>query len=491
MDRSTRAWFVLAASTGIAYGVLLFTHVSRGVGGSDPAGYANTARDIGAGRIVLPIAGLSILGLDNGWAPVFTPLAHAPGPRPGTMVPYYPPGFPLHIALAAVVAGWSAAPFLVSPIAAVLCLGLTFVLGRQLGLSRPLAFAAAAILGAWAVFLFHGIQPMSDVTAALWSTAAVAAALRSRKRTGWATAAGAAFGLAVLVRPTNVLLLPALALALPWRAPAVSLFAAGGLPFAGFFAAWNWTAFGSALETGYTHQFSSELALSNFGPRLARYAARLTAELSALVPLGWLASGADRRVPARDRALLFVWFAPIFLFYCFWGPSDNWTYDRYFLPAAPALVVGFLFCLRDLAEGLPGRAYRAVAIAAVLAFVLVWERRAVRQLGALGGGDRSAVYPEASRAAAALGGGANALVVSMEFSAALRYYTAATPIRWDLITPGDFALLRARAAQRGLRLCAVLLPDEVAAALEHVPGPWVFVGNVRQAGLWELPAPAP
>jgi hypothetical protein len=93
--------------------------------------------------------------------------------------------------------------------------------------------------------------------------------------------------------------------------------------------------------------------------------------------------------------------------------------------------------------------------------------------------------------ARALGGGANALVVSMEFSAALRYYTAATPVRWDRITPGDFALLHARAAQRGLRLCAVLLPDEVAAALEHVPGPWVFVGKVRQAGLWELPAGAP
>ncbi|HWZ84714.1 MAG TPA: hypothetical protein VN032_00845, partial [Thermoanaerobaculia bacterium] len=435
------------------------------------------------------IAGLAKLGLDDGWAPVFTPLAQAAGPRPGTMVPFYPPGFPLHIALAAVGAGWSAAPFLVSPFAAVLCLGLTFVLGRQLGLSRPLAFAGAAILGAWAVFLFHGIQPMSDVTAAVWSTAAVAAALRSRQRTGWAAVAGAAFGFAVLVRPTNVLLLPALALALPWRARAISLFLAGGLPFAGFFAAWNRAAFGSAFRTGYTQLFSSELALSNFGPRLVRYGAGLCAELSALVPLGFLASGADRRVPARDRAVLFVWFAAIFLFYCLWGPSDSWTYGRYFLPAAPALVVGFLLCLRDLAERLPRRAQRAAAIAAVLVFVLLWERRAVRQLSALGGGDRGAVYPEATRAAAAHGGGAAALVVSMEFSAALRYYTAATPVRWDMLTPKTFALLRARAAQRSLRLCALLLPQEVAPALERVPGPWVFVGNVRQAGLWELPAP--
>ena len=486
-----RATLLLALLAALAYGAFLMAHASRGVSGSDTAGYANTARDISAGRVVIPIGALEKLGLDERWAPVFTPLAHETGPRPGTMVPYYPPGFPLHIALAAAVAGWSAAPFVVSPIAAVLCLVLTFLLGCELGLSRPYALAGSAVLGSWVVFLFHAIQPMSDVTACLWATASVVAGLRARRRAGWAAAAGAAFGIAVLVRPTNVLLLPALALALPWSARAIALFAAGGLPFAGFYGAWNRTLFGSPFKTGYTHQFSGELAAANFGPRFARYGSWMIKEYSPLVPLGWLAACVDRRLPGRNRAMLFLWFAAIFLFYCFWGPSDNWTYGRYFLPAAPALVVGFLLCLRGLAERVAAPVWRAAAVAVVLAVILVCERRVVAHRGGLGGGDRGAVYPEASRAIAAQAGGADALVVSMEFSAALRYYTGLTPVRWDWITAPDFALLRARAARRGMRLYAVLLPQEVAPAIERVPGPWVFLGNVRHAGLWELPPPPP
>ena len=487
MRRALAAVLVVAAAA--VYGSVLLRRAVRGVGGSDQAGYANTARDIAAGRIVLPVAGLAELGLDANWAPVFTPLAHEPGPRPGTMVPYYPPGFPLHLAAAAAIGGWSAAPFFVSPITALLCVGLTYVLGRELGLSKGLALAGAVVLGAWDVFLFHAIQPLSDVAAALWATASVVAALRARRRRGWALASGAAFGMAVLVRPTNAVLLLALVFALPWRGVELALFAAGGFPFAGFYGAWNRAAFGSAFRTGYTHQFAGEFALANFAVRFGRYGSQLAMELSPLVPLGGLALAADRRVAARDRAVLVAWFGAIFLVYCFWGPSDNWTYARYLLPAAPALVVGFLVVLRDVASRLRTPAARTAAVGAALAVVFVCELLADRRWRPLLAGPGENVFPDACRALAERSDGRPTLGVSMAFSAALRYYTDVVPVRYDFVTPEEFAILRQRAADRGWRVTAILLPFEVPQAIAKVPGPWVFLGNVQRAGLWELPPP--
>jgi hypothetical protein len=485
--RSIGAVLVLVAAA--AFGAVLCRRAVRGVGGSDQAGYANMARDIAEGRIVLPVAGLAELGLDAKWAPVFTPLAHEPGPRPGTMVPYYPPGFPLHLAAAAALGGWSAAPFFVSPISALLCVGLTYVLGRELGLSKGLALGGAAVLGAWDVFLFHAIQPLSDVAATLWATAAVVAALRARRRRGWALASGAAFGMAVLVRPTNALLVLSLGFALPWRGAELALFVVGGLPFAGFYGAWNRAAFGRPLRTGYSHQFAEDFALSNFAARLGRYGSQLAKELSPLVPLGGLALAADRRVAARDRAVLVAWFGAIFLVYCFWGPSDNWTYARYLLPAAPALVVGFLLVLRDAASRLKTEAWRLAAVGSALAVVFGHEFLADRLWTPLRAANGEAVYPLACRALADGSKGRPTLAVSMVFSAALRYYTDAVPVRWDSVTPEQFAELRRRAAARGWRVTAILLPFEVSQAIAKVPGPWVFLGNVQRAGLWELPPP--
>jgi hypothetical protein len=483
-----RAGVALLAAALLGLGVLLLEHATGAVGGSDSAGYANTARDLALGRIVSPIEGPSRLGLGNRWDPVFTPLAHEAGPRPGTMVPYYPPGFPLHIDLAAALAGWRDAPRIVSPTAGVLFVALVFLLCRELGLSRPYAAAGAAILAAWVIFLFHAIQPMSDVAAGMWSTASFVAALRARRRPLWALAAGAAFGLAVLVRPTNVLLLAGLAFALPWMARSFSFFVAGGLPFAAFEAFWNEAAFGSPSRTGYGGQLASELALSHFLPRFGLYGSWLIAQLSPLVPLGGIAVAANRRVAARDRALLLFWFSPILLFYCFWRPSDSWTYGRYLLPAIPALIAGFLLTLRDLVERLSSARMRVAAAGALLAVVFLHERNAYRRHRPLDVDRSQRVYPEACRALADRAAGAPALAVSMDFSAALRFYTELLPVRWDRLAPADFAALRVRAKERGFRVFAVLLPHETAPAFERARGEWVFLGKVRQAGVWELPA---
>lgn len=484
-----RALFFLSILAAVGYGGLLIWKTSFAVGGSDSSGYANTAKMIAAGRIVEPVEILNVFDLPGHFDHAFLPLAFELGPRPRTMVPYYPPGFPLHLAAAGVFAGWEYAPFLVSPLAALVLLFLTYSLGRELSLSRPLALIAAGILGGSAVLLFQAIQPMSDVVAAAWAAAAMLCALRARRRDAWAVLSGVALGLAVLTRPTNILMLVPLAFALPWRPKTLALFVAAGLPFAGFHMAWNTKAFGSPWKTGYSGQ--GGLAWSNFPARFVHYGKTLCQMFSPLVPLGWLGMAVDRHLPGRDRTLLLAWLASYFGFYCFWGPYETWWYTRYLLPAFPALVIAAVAAARDLlrvGESTRGRARTRLALAGaavLLAVVVIAGRRAIRSWQPLVIAEGQKAFPLAADMARRQVP-ERSLVLSMDFSGALRYYTNLQPVRWDWLEPADLPLLRARAESKGYRLYALLFPWEEKDFPAHVAGKWKKVGQVREAILWEL-----
>ncbi len=114
------------------------------------------------------------------------------------------------------------------------------------------------------------------------------------------------------------------------------------------------------------------------------------------------------------------------------------------------------------------------------------EWRSYWRLRPLEAAKGEAVFSEASRALASKAEGGKGLVVSGELSGALRYYTEMIPVRWDRITPGDFALLRAKAGEKGYRVFALLLPEEAESARAHAPGSWVSLGGVKQAEVWEL-----
>jgi hypothetical protein len=483
-----RALFFLSIVAIVAYGGLLIFKASFAVGGSDSSGYANEARAMAAGRVVEPVEALARLDLPDRFEDAFRPLAHEPGPRPRTMVPFYPPGFPLHFAIAGVLGGWNYAPFFVSPIAALLLLIATYFLGRALSLSRALAFLSAAILGGASVLLFQALQPMSDVVAALWTTAAVLFALKARSRPAYAAAAGAAFGLAVLTRPANLILALPLAFALPWSLGCVLLFISAGAPFAAFQFAWNRSLYGGALKTGYGGQISAGgLGWAYFPERFPAYLGRTAKMFSPLVLLGWLGVSADPRVSRRDRTLLLTWFAEYLLLYSFWGPDHAWWYTRYLLPSFPALVVGAVLVGRDLllrlAVRLPERApWVAAAFLLTVAAFEVWGYRSWHPLNVAKG---QSVFPEACELAARKAG-EPALVLSMQFSGALRYYTATTPLRYDRLEPGDFAVIVEHARQRGYGVFALLFDWEADQAVARAPGHWVFVERMKNATLWRL-----
>lgn len=473
-----------------AYSAYLFTHSSPAAGGSDSSGYLNSAKSLADWRPVQPVQGLSRLDLDASFLPAFLPLGYVPGPQSGTMSPFYPPGLPLHFLLAGRLLGWDAGPSVIAPVCAVLSLWLIFLLGRDLGLSAAGAIGASSILAVHPAFLFEALQPMSDVPATFWSLAAILASRRSREKPLWAALAGTCFGVALLVRPTSLLLLVAIAVYLGARGKRLGLFLLGGLLPAAVFLLYNHAAFGRPWATGYGRAGLLDLmAWSNFSARIRHYSHWLSATLTGLVLLGWLVSPFDRRIARRDRAALVVWFATFFLFYCFYRPYDTWWYLRFLLPAFPAMIIAFLLVGDHVVDVVKertgfGRIARVMAIAGVL-IVLGLEFRQTRRLHATRIAKEESKYPDACRwAESRLPTGS--LVIAMQVSGALRYYTPLLFARWDQLTPERSEVLLAAARRRGYRAYALLYPFEETEMPKHVPGPWQEVDRLRGVSLWAL-----
>ena len=472
------------------YALAVFHHTSFAVGGSDSSGYVNASRLLARGSASEPVRGLERLKMPAADAQLFIPLGYVTGPRPGTMSPSYPPGLPLHMAVASTVSGSPRAPFLVSPLSGLACLVLIFFLGRELGLPRGLAVAGSALLGFAPVFVFQEVVAMSDVPATAWAMAAVLAGLRARRTPAYAAIAGAAFAIGVLVRPMNALLLPALFLALPARPKSWGLFALGGVPFAAFLLLYNEAAFGHPLSTGYGELLSEALAWSNFPPRAAYYAGWLSRTLSPIVTLGWLVIAFDRRVARRDRAVLLSWFASFFVFYGFYVVYGAWWYTRFLLPGIPALILGTLLVLRDalrLDRPSTGRA-RILHASAAAVFVLAALAVEVRFLAKeephkIYKGEQ--VYPDASEMVRRRLP-PNSILASMQLSGALHYYTPITYVMWNWLLPERFAELRASTERRGHRWYALLAPFEVEEIRRNLPGRWREIDRRGDVALWEL-----
>ncbi|HVE71184.1 MAG TPA: hypothetical protein VNI54_07435, partial [Thermoanaerobaculia bacterium] len=151
----------------VAVGLVLFRNRSAGIAGADRSGYVNLARMLSRGERTLPLPATC-----NACPPYwFTPLGFVPSPDGKTMSSFYPTGLPLHL----LVTEW------VSPIAGMVLVFLTFLLGARLHSERA-GLIAAVQMSLCAVFVFESLQLMSDVLAATWSVAAMVAALWRRPR---------------------------------------------------------------------------------------------------------------------------------------------------------------------------------------------------------------------------------------------------------------------------------------------------------------------
>lgn len=466
----------------VVYLAWLFTQISPHAGGSDPSGYLNSARLFSEGRITATARELP--GKPSGGYG-----AHATMPlgflvlAPGTLVPTYPAGYPLEL-LAGSLLGWRLAPKAVSLVLVVASGWLLMLFCRRLGLSRPAAVGAALVLGACPLFLYGALLPMSDLSAMVWTLAALLVSFEAPNSWRKAVACGAFTGFAVLVRPTNVLFFLPLLVAVRgnWRAWAGIV--AGGLPFGVFFLLFNWRAYGSPLATGYgdvTVEFGTRYLLSN----LRAFGQWLPALLSPLVALAVLAP--FTRIGRRREFLAAgTWAVGLIALYAFYSHSgETWWYLRFLLPVFPVLIVAAFAVGDEAGRRSPGPVWgKTVAGIAAMGFVLWSQIGQVRDLDVLSIEPGERAYPEAARwAKQNLPPGA--AIFCMQVSGAFFFYTDFTLCRWDLVAPEKLPELRRALHERARPIYAVLFDFEKDPALQRLGGEWHQLVRLGEVTVWQ------
>lgn len=428
-------WLALAA-----YAVFLGGHLDTTAGPNDSGGYLNTAKLLASGKITAtPHAPLTTVTNASDVAPyvpgTFRPTAD------GRMAPNYPIGFPLLVAALAQVMPLDGA------VGA--CLWLHLIAGvvlvqrmaRVAGLADGWAWLAAGIVGLSPVYVFHALQPMSDVPALVWVTAAIYLAWTCEAHPRRAFLAGVATAVAVLIRPTNIFCVLPIVICLAGRWRALALWLGGGLPFALWLAWLNHTLYGSIGASGYG-DLRTMIGREFFLLTARSYAQWLPALFTPVVCIG-PAVFFLRGVPGRTRLILLAWVVPFLTFYAFyWCTWDHWCGMRFVLPAAPAFVIMGLLALQHLLPHLrlrlfeAGGGFRSVAASTVLVVGL---------LGSLVTGsfkERVLFWLHANREHAVVAqwlrthAPANAIVLANLAAGSVMYYTDLTCIRVDFAQPG-------------------------------------------------------
>ncbi len=515
--RAARAWVWFGYAALAVYACVLGWNFANVAGGADSSGYLNSAKLLAAGRLDAEQRIPPELGpVDALRRQQFQPHGFVPFDGHPRLSPTYAVGLPLHLAAAGLLFGWSAAPVVVGLAGAVGALLLVGAIARRLGLAPPLAVAGAVALGAYPVFLFMALQPLSDVLATTWSLAAVWAALRAREHRAWAVACGAAFAVAVLVRVTNGVLLPALLVLVGADVRRLALAVLGGLPGALWQGYYNHALYDSPFRSGYV-DISQAFGLAYGLPTAWHFAKWLALMLpAALLVLPFFAlrrpapgtdaegrpGGATGLPPsaaplARGPLLvaLGLWFAAFAGLYAFYEISHEvWWCLRFILPGTPALILAGLLGLDALARAArpPGRERVRHAGGAALtlwALGLGWYWAAHHSLL------HTRIYEQAYADAAAAARAqfpADALIVAGLHSGSLYYYTDFPVLRWEFVDAAQFAAYRTRAETAGRPIRALLFDIEEREALqEKCPGLWEKIGAVRNIGLWHYRGPAP
>lgn len=487
---SRPVWEWLGAGLLALYALFLGWNFSPYAGGADSSGYLNSARLLAGGELAAePRIPAEFGPEERVIRQHFQPHGFVPFEGNPRLSPTYPVGVPLHLALAGKLFGWAAAPVIVGVGAALAALALMYAVGRQLGLPPVLAATGAGILAAYPVFVFMSVQPLSDTPATAWCLAAVWTALRAREQRVWALATGAALAVAVLVRATNLLLLPALVvlLGLDWRRLGLALL--GGLPGALWLGYYQRALYGSPFRSGYV-DITEAFGWTYGWPTTLHFAQWLALLLpAALLLLPWRAAAALAG-RTREGVALALWFFAFAGFYVFYEISHEvWWNLRFLLPGTPALILAGLLGAEAISRARPARLaarWRMGAAAALVVWAaglgVYWTDRFHLLL--------TKTYERAyadTAAAARQRFAAGTLVVAGLHSGALVYYTDLPLLRWEFVRPEQFARFRARAKEASRPIGAIVHQVEEAEALQkNCPGRWTRLATVRDFSLWQL-----
>jgi len=484
-------WGALALSA-----VVILPSLDPVPGGADASGYLNLAKLLGEGRLTATTRVIPGVELP---ARAYSPLGFSPRTEDG-LAPTYPTGLPLMIAAAQTVLPTDAAVQAVSLAHLVAGIALMYAFARLSGLGHGLAWLGAGLVGLGPIYLFNGIQPVSDVPSLAWVTLAWCCLLKSREREGWAAVAGAALAVAVLLRPTNLLAFPAMLLLLP-SLRALVWIGLGALPGALWQLTHAWLTYGQPFATGYG-DVSGAFEVRWLALTLPHYATQLTLLVSPLLWLAlagvvWSSVGFRLRVAYAFAALGFL---TLYAFY--FCTHETWWYLRFLLPVFPAMIALALGAVSRLIETIEARAdsekgrrrWRQVTGWLAVAALALPLAQSVR-LDALGPARSHQIYrhvaTELARPEAR-----GAVVLAMQASGALFHDTDHVVLRFDQLTLEENTRAVTHAIELGLPVYAVLFGFDRTTAGDRLPeGGWrrerVWESSGVELLRWESPPRAP
>ena len=424
---------IAAAVAGLAALYVGLRYGSFTAGGSDSYGYLSQARLWLSGTLRLAQPWVEQFSWpDREW--MFAPLGYRPHGADGTIVPTYPPGLSMLMALFTAAFGENG-PFFVAPACGAALVWLTYAIGKDAAASRGVGAVAAVLVAASPVVLNHVMAPMSDVPAAAgWALVALLLLKGGGRR--YLSAAGGIAGLTLLIRP-NLFLLALMPVALwrPWNVKQGALikYAIGLAPSLLAIMALNVYLYGGPLTFGYGAPLES-YGFAALAANVRNYAAWLVLTQTPLVVLAVIPLSVGGVLVARiddvsPRICLGALLVLTFLSYAFYAPFNHWFYLRFLLPAYPALLVLVAAAIFWLAMQVPLEA-RVTVAALMCAIIAGAGLKVARDTGIF----NSAEYERRHiRAAAALASHApaNAMVLSVQHSGSVRYYANRITVRYD------------------------------------------------------------
>jgi len=429
--RRLGAALAVASAAGVVTAGVLYG--SRTSAASDPSGYVSQSALWASGRVAIDNRFAAALPWPNA-ADTLTPLGYRIGAG-DAMVPTYAPGVPMLMALGRLVS--ACGPYLVGPLCGALLVLFTFQLGRPL-FGTAAATAAAVLVACSPVVVFMSLLPMADVPAAAFWVGALALAVGgTRART---IGAGLLTAVAILIRPNLV----ALAV-FPWLMVMVTIpawrdrltrtawFAAASIPGALGVAWVNDALYGSPLTSGYGDigpGFRLEFAARNI--RLYPSWWLESQGLFALLFVGGAWFWGRGRARRREIVVMTAFAIAVGLLYLFYLPFDAWWYLRFVVAAVPVAFLLAADTVARLARG--GAAVRVVALAALVMVIASHATRFIdtRDLLGIGTGERRYLEPALHIAATTP---PDAVILSLQHSGSIRYYTGRLIVRWDSLDP--------------------------------------------------------
>lgn len=423
---------VMAGAVLVAGVVGWIHYLSPYVGGADSYGYVSAAERIRSGALVQgePLADL-IPDPD-----AVIPLGYVPmAGRSGASAPAYPLGLPALMALASLVG--ERTPFFVPLLSAVVLVAVCFWLVQRWTRDPTVAIAAAAAVAVHPLVFAFAIQPMSDVTAAMWFI--VAAALLLDARTPFAAAGGAAAGMAVLTRPAH---LPACAMLIllpfvagPKRVRRATAFAGALAVGVAVQLGLQWYLYGSPLRNGYGS--AGDLFGLRFVPANARSYVHWGLVMHGPIWIGGVLVALATCRERTARAIAVAAAIGAALPYALYRTYDHWETQRFILPllvvGTMLAVIGLMFGARRL---LGDRAGTWGALFLIIALAWSWARWLEREQ-VLGLARTQERFARAGQLVVRVTP-VDAVILASLHSGSLRYYAHRLTIDWGKIRPGHF-----------------------------------------------------